>query len=320
MNPFRSVARRLTRTLASLGWISPLAAARILYRIKLGRWPDVNDPKDLNEKILRLEFFTDTSMWTRLADKFEVRGFVRERGLENILVPLYGIWNEAGEIDFDTLPDRFALKSTNGYAQILLISDKARENTETIRRKAAKWANKTFGKAGAEPHYARIPARVMAEKLLSPSSQPSSVSSSELSSKPHTVSSSEPPSPAPMLVDYKFLCFGGKPLYCLVCSRRDPKTFHPLLSIYSIPEWKKIDVIMPRDAEPDPVAPPPSLLEMMDCAATLSKGFPFVRVDLYDIDGKVMFGEMTFTPAAARIDYFTPDFLLHLGSLISIPR
>lgn len=304
MNPFRSIARRITRTLASIGWIAPLTAARILYRIKLGRWPDIDNPKDLNEKILRLEFCTDTAIWTRLADKFEVRRFVSERGLDRILVPLYGVWNNAAEIDFNTLPDSFALKSTNGYAQILLISDKSRENTESLRRKAAKWAGKTFGKAGAEPHYARIPPRLMAEKLLSPPAPESSLSSSA----------------SPMLVDYKFMCFDGKPLYCLVCSRRDPATFHPLLSLYSIPDWKKIDAITPSDAEPDTVAPPPSLSEMIDCAAILSKGFPFVRVDLYDIDGKVMFGEMTFTPAAARIDYFTPDFLLHLGSLIPLPQ
>lgn len=304
MNPFLSIARRLTRSLAASGLISPLSAARLLHRIQIGRWPDLMNPADLNEKIMRLEFFTDTSDWTLLADKFEVRKFVESRGLGHILVPLFGLWDKADQIDFNSLPDQFALKATNGYAQVILVRKKDLENIDALRRRAAKWARKSFGKAGAEPHYARIRHRLIAEELLSPTSRPNSLN-------PHA--------PAEMLVDYKFLCFDGKPLYCLICSRRDPVTFHPLLSVYSLPEWKKIDAIIPRDAEPENIPAPKALGEMISCASVLSKGFPFVRVDLYDIDGKVYFGEMTFTPAAARIDYFKPDFLLHLGSLVNLP-
>lgn len=297
-NPFLSIARRLTRELAGRRIIPQKLAARILHRIKLGRWPDIDHPRDFNEKIMWLEFNTDTSEWSRLADKFEVREFVASRGLDHILVPLYGVWNSSSEIDLKSLPNQFVIKATNGYALILFVKDKKQFNSITFNRKVNRWTRNSFGNAGAEPHYARIKPRILAEKLL--------------------ISASDDGS-SQMLLDYKFLCFDGNPKYCLVCSRRDPKTFHPLLSIYSLPEWKKVDVITDPHIEPDPILPPPSLKQMISIASSLSKGFPFVRVDLYDIHGAPFFGEMTFTPAAARIDYFSPSFLLHLGSLIPLP-
>lgn len=299
MHPFRSLLRRSVRTLASAGLISPLSTARWYYRAELGRWPRVDDPVDFNEKLLWLQFNTDTEMWSRLADKYEVRSFVEERGLGHLLPQLYGLWDSAAEVDFDTLPADFALKATDATAQTLLVTDKVKTDISFLRRRMSSWGRKKFGVAGAEPHYARIPHRIIAEQLLG---DPDSTRQGR------------------MLVDYKFMCFNGKPMYCLICSERDSKSFHSKLSLYSLPDWQPIpDAVTADFATPRQFEKPALLQEMMQVSACLSAGFPFVRVDLYEIDGKIYFGEMTFTPAAARIRYFTRPWLNHLGALISIP-
>lgn len=299
MNPVKSIARRSVRFLASLRLLSPKMTAILLHRIQLGRWPDLHNPKDLNEKIMWLEFNTDTSPWSRLADKYEVRSYLQEKGLGRYLLPLYGVYDSVDEIDFEKLPDSFAIKSTNGCGQTILVRNKKDISLKSLRTTIARWARKNHGLSSAEPHYTHIPKRIIAEKLLP---------------APDGSASATP-------VDYKFMCYDGKPLYCLVCTNRETRHFHTLLTLFSIPLWEKIEgAVTPGQNEHKDIEKPDSLEEMISCAEMLSKGFPFVRVDLYNINGKVFFGEMTFTPAASRNDSFVPKYLHALGDPIKLPQ
>lgn len=301
MNPLKSIARRLTRSLAGARLISPRRTATLLYRIQLGRWPDLRNPRDFNEKILWLEFNTDTALWSELADKHAARNYVCRRGLEHILIPVYGVWDNAADIDFDSLPESFAIKATNGYARNLLVTDKSAYGVAGLREAVASWPSKVYGLADGEPHYTLIPPRILAEKLL-PLGEDSGTERRRLP------------------VDYKFMCFGGKPLYCRVCTDRDPRSFRAPFIFYSLPDWTPVDDSVTPEVRPDrPIPKPPRLGKMMEYAAILAEGFPFVRVDLYNIDGEIYFGEMTFTPDAARGDGMTPGFSLRLGELITLP-
>ena len=297
MKIVRSILRRAVRALAVAKVISPRQAAAWLHYTQLGYFPNLKDPHDLNEKILWLEFNSDTSMWPILADKLRVRDFVASKGLGGIVIPLIGSYEYASDIDFTQLPDSFVIKSNNGSAQAAIVRDKASTDLENIRIQAAKWLRSKFGLAGAEPHYLAIPPRIIVEELLPGNGDDD------------------------MPIDYKFMCFNGKAVYCLVCTRRDPVTFHPLLSLYNLPDWKKLnDAVVKDQHEPNAIPVPPHLEEMMRYAENLSAGFPFARIDLFDTGGKVYFGEITLTPAAARIDYFTRKHLDAMGDLITLPE
>lgn len=295
MNPVKSIARRSVRFLASLRLLSPKMTAILLHRIQLGRWPDLHNPKDLNEKIMWLEFNTDTSLWSRLADKYEVRSYLQEKGLGRYLLTLYGVYDSVDEIDFNALPDSFAIKMTNGYGQTILVHDKSRTDLVKLRRQIAAWGMKRFGIAGAEPHYSRIRPRIIAEQLL-------------------------PVAEGELPIDYKFMCFNGKPDTCLLCSGRDADTFHCKFDLYRLPVWQRnINGINLPFRPVRSFAPPLNLDEMLKTAELIAKEFPFVRVDFYEVDGKMFIGELTFTPAAGRIEYITLQTLLDMGNRIDLP-
>lgn len=267
---------------------NPQKYADILFEHKFGHKIDWQNPRDLNEWINYLAFKTDTREWSRLADKYAVREYVASKGLESILIPLYGVWDNVNNIDFNTLPKSFAIKTNHASGNTIIVNDKDEENLGIIReRLGVSLANK-FGIETAEPHYLRIKPLVIAEKLL----------------------------PPPYNVDYKIWCFHGIP-YCIrTITNRDIDTWSYVLNEYDLnwqkhPEWlsshyqNSIDV--PR---------PDKLDEMLNYARILSEGFPEVRVDLYHTPEGIYLGEMTFTSSCGRMSYYTQEHLIELGQLV----
>lgn len=297
LNIFKRGLRRCVQIAARKRIFSARTAACLLHRIEIGRFPDIDNPRDLNEKILWLEFNTDTSEWTRLADKIHVRDYVAQKGLGDILVPLIATYTPDADIDFDALPDSFVIKSNNGSAQSIIVDDKSKADFDAIREKIGSWfRGKNFAYATAEPHYLRIKPQILIEARL------------------QTPDSSLP-------ADYKFLCIDGKVTCCQVCSERNSKDFHCLFGLYDVDNWKEIPDSTPDYIHLKKAWPRPAGLEkMIKCAEILSAGFPFVRIDLYDIDGKVYFGEMTFTPAAGRMVSINQRMLAVLGPGLDLSR
>lgn len=296
MNPIKSLLRRSVRTLGRFGLLKPETVSRLLYRIQMGHWADISAPVDLNEKLLWMMFRTDTHRWSELADKVGVRRYVEEQGLGNLLIPLLGVYESAEEIDFETLPDSFVLKSNNASMQVAIVRDKRAADLEGIRRQADHWLRSRFSLAGGEPHYSAIPPRLLAEKLL----------------------------PLPddgFAVDYKFMCFDGEPRYCLVCTERETAHFHCKVSFYGLPDWRPLpDWVVPDERDDELLDKPRHLERMMDVARRLAGDFPFVRVDLYAFGDEVFFGELTFTPAAGRIGYCSTEGLIRLGEQLKLPQ
>lgn len=293
MNFFLKALRRSVQILAGRGLLTPIAAAKLLHLAECRRWPDIRNPRDFNEKIMHMEFYSDTSAWSRLADKVAVRDFVASKGLADILIPLYGVYRTADEIDFDALPDSFVIKSNNGSAQAVVVDDKSAADQAAIKHAASHWFDRQFGIATAEPHYTRISPLIMAEKRL--------------------------PTPDGSLpIDYKFHCFAGRPINCLVCSGRNTDDFHSHFNLYNTEPWSELtDCVKQRYRASESFPMPEKLPEMLQIASRLSEGFPFVRIDLYEVEGKVWFGEMTFTPTSCRMDWLTRDALLRFGELIN---
>lgn len=281
-----------------LGCISPRKLADLRFRRMYGRPLDWDNPRDINEKINWLKFNSDTSLWTELADKYRVRNYVEKCGLGETLVNLYGKWDRVEDIDWESLPSRFIMKTNNGSGDVLICRDKSTLDTIFWTKEFSKLLKNKFGYQMAEPHYNKIPPCIIAEELLDAGTQPIPTSS---------------------LIDYKIWSFDGKPAYIWTCHNRthhsvEVMTYdldwnaHPE---YSVPtsHYLLSQVRIPR---------PECLDRMLEVAAVLSRGFPQVRVDLYEVSGKIYFGELTFASAAGFNDFYTKEFLEILGSHVKL--
>ena len=276
----------------------PVLLTKMRFRKYFHRKMNLKDPQDINEKISWLELFTDTTEWARCSDKYAVRGFVKERGLESILNDLYGKWDKAEDIDWNTLPNQFILKTNNGSGTVKVVKDKTNADTKKIIKELNSWLTIDCSSSTTEYHYRQITPCIIAERLLFSTPDEQKISST--------------------LMDYKIWCFNGKPYCCWVCCNRvgnhtDVMTYdlewnaHPEWSIFN--EHYRQGQILPR---------PKNFEQMIDTAQILSASFPVVRVDLYNIDGKIYFGELTFTSLGGTMNFYTDDFLLKMGQQIDL--
>lgn len=251
-------------------------------------------PIDLNEKINWLMLNTDTSEWTTLADKYLVRDFISERIGDKYLVPLLGVWEKADDIDYSKLPNSFVLKTNNGAGSVIIVKDKAKINIKEVTEKLDQWMKYQFGEIHAQPHYSKIKPLIIAESLLM--EEGSKISNS--------------------LIDYKIWCFDGKVFGSWCCFNRHgfsaDTEWHDLDWNYH-PEWSVFTDHYRCGGGKLPK--PKNYDEMLNVASKLSLGFPQVRVDLYNIDGQIYFGEMTFTAAGGHIDFYSSQILEEMGEL-----
>lgn len=248
---------------------------------------DWENPKDVDEKIMYLMFNTDTTEWTRLADKYAVRQYVEEKGCGNLLVPLLGKWEKSSEIDFDMLPNRFVLKSNHGSGDVIIVKDKKTANLDLIRKKAKIALETNFGLKTAELHYTRIKPCLIAEEYLDAGDK------------------------GP--VDYKIWCFNGKPYGIFTGSERNVET-HSVFYNYFTLDWTRRDDYMTDHYRNNVFVPKPNHLdEMIKYASILSEGFPEVRVDFYEVNDHIYFGEMTFSSNSGSQKFFTEELMLDMG-------
>jgi len=281
-----------------LGYAWPKALVSVHYLRTKRVLLDWKNPKLLDEKINWLKFNGDTSQWAELADKYRVRKFVEKRGLGDMLVPLIGKWDRAEDINWDQLPNQFVMKTNHGSGDALICRDKQSLDTAYWTIEFARLLASKFGRSMGEPHYDKIVPCIVAEQLLDNNKQQMKSTS---------------------LIDYKIWSFDGKPTYIWVCFNRTKEScmvgiydldwnFHPEYSV-SVPHYVLADKPIPR---------PHCLEQMLDAASRLSKGFPEVRVDFYEVDGKPYFGEMTFTSVAGFNYSYSPEFQRILGDLIQL--
>lgn len=287
-------------------WLNPImpkTMIQIRHLLRMKRFANLRNPQDLNEKILWMAVNTDTTEWSRLADKYEVREYVRECGLEDTLVKQYGLWNNMNEVDFDKLPDAFVLKPTHGSGDVVVVKDKTKADLEGIRAKINSELDEHICTSSAELHYTRIPHRVIAEELL--------------------VNDSESEKYSSTLIDYKIWCCNGRAEYVWVCMNRFVRNKDGAEVMTYDRDWNahpEYCRVTPDFSLADPMPKPAGYDHMLEVAERLSAKFPIVRVDLYNLNGKIYFGEMTFTSYGAIMDFHSDEFLQKCGSLIELPR
>lgn len=263
------------------------------YYTIAGRWPDMDHPKTFTEKLQWIKWRRRDPLMVRLSDKVAVRDFIRERGCGQYLIPALGIWESAEAVDFNALPEKFAIKVNWGCQQNIICTDKAKLDIEEARRKLHAWmmphANHYY--SFLEWAYKGISPKIIAEEFMDDGHG---------------------------LRDFKFYCFAGEPTHCFVCDGRESgETTYTTFDL----DFNRLDVTlggMKRYA--GRLEKPVAWDEMLEVCRKLSKGIPFVRVDLYDVRGRVMVGELTCYPGAgwAVPDPISLDF--EMGKLLPIPE
>lgn len=271
---------------------NPKKYADMLYYDKFGKRIDWDNPQTLNEKINYLAFSPKSEKWDTFADKFRVREYVSEKGCSDILVPLLACWNNADEITFDSIEAPFVIKLNNGYGDITFVHDKREVSIDDIKGYYRAQLEKRFGLRTAEPHYTRIKPRIIAERMLLPDSG--------------------------SLIDYKIWCINGTPKFIFTVSNRNHVTHNGDFALYDLNWTNRNDLLSPPFRSEHPVPEPQKLVDMINYARILSDGMPEVRIDFYEINGKIYFGEMTMTSAGGRMEYFTDEFQLSIGEEIQL--
>lgn len=281
------------KVLYALAPICPEWCSKFLYGRAFSKPLNLNNPQTLNEKImwLKLNTYRDNPLVTQCSDKYHVREYVKDAGFDHILNQLYGVWDRAEDIDFNALPSRFVLKCTHASGFNWLCPDKTELDATACRAQLKKWLAFDFWRSNSELQYRDVPKRIICERFLGDGSSPP---------------------------DYKFYCFHGEPLYVLVCSERNQEKtkFYFFDSTWNFCPITKDGQ---RAGEGFTLPKPERFDEMLICARRLAQPFPFVRVDLYEDNSQIVFGELTFTPSAGLDTGRLPETDIMFGNLLNLP-
>jgi hypothetical protein len=264
------------------------AELKIWYQKQTGKPLNLIHPRSYNEKIQWMKLYDNSPLKSFLADKYLVRDWVKEKIGADHLVPLLGVWDQFDEIDFNTLPNKFVLKANHGCNWNILVKDKASFDVQAAKRKFDNWMSKDYSFVnGLELHYKDIPRKIIAEKLLESTGD---------------------------LRDYKFFCFDGNP--CFVWVDLDRSIAHKR-NFYDL-DWNPLKISMRYPNSNSLDDKPVNLDKMIEFSKILSAGLNHIRVDFYEIDGKVYFSEMTFTTHSGTCEWEPPELNDSLGELIKL--
>lgn len=270
---------------------------KILFRIKTGYSLRLKKPSTFSEKIQWLKLYYHHEDLPKIVDKSTAKEYASSLIGDEYIIPTLGIWNTPEEINFDILPNRFVLKTTDGggSAGVVICKDKSQLNVnETVTKLKVALKQDIYSKLKEWP-YKNIKKRILAEELLI----------------------DESTSVAGDLNDYKFYCFNGKVTYCeVITGRKTNKT----IDFYDL-NWNHVDFCFDGLNYSDTqIDQPECFEEMVNVASKLCANKPFCRVDLYVVNKKVYFGEITFYPASGLRNFWPAEWNYKLGNMLTLPN
>lgn len=246
------------------------------YKNAFGNELDLENPITFNEKLNWLKLNLKNPNATICADKYEVRKYIENKGYGYILNDLLGVYDNVEEIDIDRLPDRFVLKGTHGSGWNLIVKDKNKVNWKPWKLIMKSWLRQNFYYYGREWVYKDIKPRIICEKFLEDSNKE--------------------------LLDYKIYCFNGIPKFIQI----DVDRFTNHTANYYDVEWNEMNFQYDDENSGRKIEKPKNLKQMLEISKILSEEFEHVRVDFYEVDGKLYFGELTFFTASGS-GKFNPE-------------
>lgn len=256
---------------------------KLMFRLKMGYWMDFDNPQTFNEKLQWLKLYNRRPEYTQMVDKYAVKEYVANIIGDEHIIPTLGVWDSVDDIDFDKLPNQFVLKTTHGGGGggVVICKDKSQFDVEQCKIRLQQSLDSCIYRNLREWPYKDVPRRIIAEQYMVDES-------------------------GYELKDYKFFCFNGRVdnvMLCLDRSSGDTKFY------FFTRDWKfvrvnHIGLMAPQDLI---IPKPQNLDKMFDLAAKLCMDIPFIRIDLYNISGRIYFGEFTFYPASGFDDDYPAE-------------
>lgn len=291
-NPYR-----IFSVMASKGTFDGMSDEKFLkyqFKARIGKRLDLNNPQTFNEKLQWLKLNDRKPEYTVMVDKYLVRRYIADKIGEEYLIPLLGVWDSPRDIDFDALPDKFVLKCNhNSGTGMCICKDKSKLDIARVEEDLQRGLEQDYYLTGREWPYKNVPRKIICEQYMTDSPDSND------------------------FTDYKFFCFNGKVDSVMLCMERssgDTK-FYFFDKNWNLCRYN----IRGKSAPPDFTVPKPQNIDaMFELAARLSEGIPFVRVDLYNSDGHIYFGEMTFFPDSGFDANLLPETDLYFGNLIDL--
>lgn len=265
---------------------------KLMFKTKLGYQPNLKQPKTYNEKIQWLKLNDRKNEYIKIVDKFEVREYIKNLIGEEYLIPLIGIWESVESIPIDELPNQFVLKGTHNSGGVIVCSNKEELDWKKSKAKLHKVMKRNYYYQGREWPYKHIKPRIICEKYMG-----------DINGK--------------VPDDYKIICFNGKPQNIMVCTGRETGEvrYYFFDFDWNFLPYNKVDINTPKDFT---LPKPKNLDKMKELAEILSKPYDLSRIDLYEIEGKIYFGEITLYPASGIDTDITREIDESWGNIIEI--
>jgi len=274
--------------------ISDKKYVTIKYQKVFDKALDSQSPDTFNEKLQWLKLYDRKPEYTVMVDKYRVREYIADKIGDEYLIPLIGVWDSPDEIDFDALPNQFAMKCNhNSGLGMCICTDKSRLDSVKVKKELSRGLKQNYYLTGREWPYKDVPRKIIAEQFMK--------------------------SDAGGLTDYKIHCFNGEPKLILVCKDRFTET--GLTEDFFSTQWEHLDIRRPKHPNAtQPIPQPAELSRMLSLAQMLSENIPFLRVDFYIIEHKIYFSELTFFPASGFEKFVPEKWDQILGDWLTLPE
>lgn len=265
-----------------------------LFRLRMGYKLNLDNPKTFNEKLQWLKLYNRKPEYTQMVDKYAAKKYVANIIGEEYIIPTIGIWDRVEDIDFDQLPNQFVLKCTHDSGGIVICSDKSKLDICAAKRKLKKALKRDFYAQNREWPYKNVKHRIIGEEYMVDES-------------------------GYELKDYKWFCFDGDPKALFIATDRGVEGEETKFDFFDA-DFNHLPFTNGHPNSPRPVLKPRGFEKMKELAAKLSQGHPHLRVDFYDINGKIYFGELTFYHWSGTTPFDPKEWDYKFGSWINLNR
>lgn len=272
-------------------FVSDSLFLRVVFRFKVGYWPNLKNPKSYNEKLQWLKLYNKNSEYTQLVDKIAVKDFVAKVIGKDYLIPTIGIWNSIDEINWNNLPNRFVLKASHDSGGIVICKNRLELDLKDAKAKLLNAGKRNYAKYNKEYVYQNVPHRFIAEQYMEDES-------------------------GFELKDYKIFCYGGKAQYLFVATGRQKNDTR--FDFYDT-DFNHLPVLNGHPNADEWPVKPKNFKQMIEVAEKLAQNIPQVRVDLYNINGKIYFGEMTFFHWSGLTPFEPREWDFKFGEKLILP-
>lgn len=279
------------------GWYDKLPDEQFLklkYKATMGKELNLLTPKTFNEKLQWLKLYDRNPEYIERVDKYLVRDYIKSTLGENYLIPILGVWDDPEQIDFNSLPDQFVLKCNhNSGLGMCICKDKSKLNLCKVKKNLKRGLKQNFYLVNREWPYKNVSRKIIAEKYMTDSNE------------------------SDEFTDYKFFCFNGEVDSVMVCLGRNTgdTKFYFFDREWNLKRYNKLGKAAPESFS---IKKPIHMDEMFEIAKKLSKGYPFVRIDLYSTEEQVYFGEITFFPDSGFDANILDSTDLYFGEKINL--